>query len=480
MLLAGVGCVPKNNPTPPEPTPSDTVTPQPAPQPEPEPIQGRVVHYVETDEVFANPERGFYAPQAYTSGALGNKTSPKSLLSARRRPFYITLFLQEYFMTDYMESDIAQEFLDRFQSNMQALRDGGGKAILRFAYTNAEPNTKAGSDNRPWDATLPWVLRHIEQLEPYLKQNADVIYCVQAGFVGVWGEWYYTTGFKMNPSSAQDWEPRWQLVDRLLQAVPEDRQLALRMPAYKLRYLAARGFSEEPLTATESHLPTARARLALHNDCFVSSGNDVGTYRTTKDRDFLAEDSKYLAIGGETCAQCAQSKGAHALEEMATYHWSYINRSYHPNVIGDWNRDGSIEDMKRYLGYRFALDSIVLTAEPVAGEELKVQVTLHNSGFAATVNERAVEMVLQHADGTDRHVYKQLADPRYWMAGESVTFQMSAALPKVMSGEYQVLLNLPDPYATLHDNPLFSIRLANEDVWNEETGYNLLTTIQVK
>ena len=35
-------------------------------------------------------------------------------------------------------------------------------------------------------------------------------------------------------------------------------------------------------------------------------------------------------------------------------------------------------------------------------------------------------------------------------------------------------MNLPDPCETLHNNPLFSIRLANENTWQENTGYNLL------
>ena len=42
---------------------------------------------------------------------------------------------------------------------------------------------------------------------------------------------------------------------------------------------------------------------------------------------------------------------------------------------------------------------------------------------------------------------------------------------------YKVYLNRPDPYASLHDNPAYSIRLANNDIWDENTGYNYLTTI---
>ena len=41
-------------------------------------------------------------------------------------------------------------------------------------------------------------------------------------------------------------------------------------------------------------------------------------------------------------------------------------------------------------------------------------------------------------------------------------------------GEYDIYLNLPDPMETLSDNPDYSIQLANEVVWEAETGYNSL------
>ena len=66
------------------------------------------------------------------------------------------------------------------------------------------------------------------------------------------------------------------------------------------------------------------------------------------------------------------------------------------------------------------------------------------------------------------------------MPEEDITFTLSCTLDASMAGEYNVYLNLPDPYASLHDNPDFSIRLANLNVWEETTGYNLLTTVTVK
>jgi len=42
------------------------------------------------------------------------------------------------------------------------------------------------------------------------------------------------------------------------------------------------------------------------------------------------------------------------------------------------------------------------------------------------------------------------------------------------AGEYELFLNLPDPEVTLYSKPEYSIRLANQNVWDETTGYNRL------
>ena len=65
------------------------------------------------------------------------------------------------------------------------------------------------------------------------------------------------------------------------------------------------------------------------------------------------------------------------------------------------------------------------------------------------------------------------------MAGEKRIVNLACTLDANMSGEYKVYLNLPDPYASLHNDPRYSIRLANENMWEESTGYNYLTTVTI-
>ena len=452
------------------PTQDTTVTP-PVPDPDPE----GTIYFTETDELMANPERGFYIQKYYESDSIEDVLSPTTVEKARTGS-QITLFLHSYYMKDFIESDLSQEYLDRLDKNMNTLREGGAKVILRFSYKHTN-----GVKAKPWDATPEWAMRHMDQLAPYLAKHADVIYCVQAGFIGVWGEWFYTTNYPQDPAQDAGYATRWPVAEHLMSVVPADRQICFRQPQFKIRYLRSHGMEVAPLTESEAYQPTIKARWAGHNDCFVSSNTDVGTYHNDDERAFWAKDTKYTLMGGETCGECDYSGGENAIKEMETYHWSYLCNSYHPDVLGAWIVSGHMEEIKRRLGYRFVLDKAFMTQEPKAGQEFKADITLHNCGFAAPANKRDVELIFVSVDDSNKkHIYPQTADPRFWMAGEKRIVNLACTLDANMKGEYKVYLNLPDPYPSLHNDPRYSIRFANENVWEEETGYNYLTTITIE
>ena len=440
-------------------------------QPE-DPTTDKVVTYTPSNEFFANPERGFLIQTYYTSGNLSSTLSANAVQKNRQNE-HITLYLHSYYLTNYIASDIHPDFLARMERNFQALREGGGKVVLRYSYKSDDSESA-----KPWDATPEWMARHIDQLAPYWEEYADVILCLQAGFIGVWGEWYYTSNFPFSPTTDQQFEPRWKVLNQLLEALPDNRQLALRTPAFKMRYLKMHGEDVSPLSANEAYQPTAKARLCGHNDCFVASTTDYGTYESEADRAFWAEDTRYTLMGGETCAECELSNGSNAIKEMEKYHWTYLNRDYHQGVLDSWESDGSMNEVKRRLGYRFVLDRATFSVQQAESKTCQVELTIRNIGFAALANPRDVELVLVNKNNpTEKYVYPQPVDPRFWMPGETTMVKLSADVADIMEGTYQVYLNLPDPYPTLHDNPRFSIRLANMNMWKDATGYNYLTDI---
>lgn len=447
------------------------------PKPSQEPDAPGTYRYTESMEEFCNPERGFFIQHYFKSSDLGEELTKDKVLNARaNQEWHFTLYLTSYYMTDYMEGDIAQAALDRLEHNMLALREGGAKCILRFAYKSSMDPSAA-----PWDPTPAIVSRHIQQLKPYLQKYADVILCMQAGFVGVWGEWYYTTNFPYNPVNDADFESRWAVAEQLMDALPASRQICFRYPALKRRYLRMRGLDVNPLDSASAFDGSIRSRWAAHNDAFVSTDNDMGTYIASDDRAWHSADTKYVINGGESCQMYYNGKADIAVTHLEDYHVTYLNYSYHQNVINLWKESGRMPEFRRRMGYRLVLDKAVITPEPKAGQDLTVDLSIRNVGFAAPMNPRGVELVLvSAANPSEKKVYKQAVDPRYWQGGENRNVHLSAALPAGMSGNYELYLNLPDTCATLYNRPEFSIRLANENMWEAETGLNKLATITVK
>ena len=424
--------------------------------------------YQATNENFPNPERGLYLPsEVYRADGKG--IAEASLRSARLQG--MTLHLLEFHLTDYVETEIPDDYLETIRLKFQSLRDGGAKCILRFCYSNGFDES-----DKPWDATPELVKRHIQQVTPLIQEYYDIIFVVQTGFIGSWGEWYYTEHFTDNAS-------RKQVVDDLLAAVPGSRQIELRTPAYKMKLYGLT--LADTITLATAHQATAQSRLGGHNDCYLSSANDVGTFNGPSERKFWAAESLYTIMGGESCeltAYChcvGTEKYNGALKDMAVYHVTYLNSKYHPSVLKRWREEGCMDEIKIRLGYRLVLEEGQFTKDAEAGKPFEIKLKLRNVGFATVQNPRDAEFVLTDASGKVVGTWPVDSDPRYWMPEEETLIEQTVTLPEGVSGSLTLSLNLPDPCETIHNNPLFSIRLANEGVWNEATGYNTLYTFSL-
>jgi hypothetical protein len=61
------------------------------------------------------------------------------------------------------------------------------------------------------------------------------------------------------------------------------------------------------------------------------------------------------------------------------------------------------------------------------------------------------------------------------MSGDTADVHIEAGIPADLPpGLYEVVLHLSDPEPQLHARPEYAIRLANEGLWEDSTGYNLL------
>jgi hypothetical protein len=437
-------------------TTASPTTASPTTRPTGAPTAAGNVSYPASDAVIANPERGFMHYADCAGGGLSAQT-----LSGYRAEGVSQVFCMVY-LRSFHTSDIDAATLTRLQRDLSAIRTAGLKTVLRFAYTDSE----AGDDAAPAQ-----VLRHIAQLKPYLRDNADVIATVQTGFVGAWGEWYYTRNFgNAGQVSATDQANRRAVVEALLDALPSSRTLQLRTPAIK------RGlYGTTAITAAQAFGGSAAARAGQHNDCFLASADDMGTWTNpTAERPYVQAETTYLPMGGETCApNPPRTDCPTALSELALFHWSYLNADYHPDVLSGWRTGGCMTDIQRRLGYRLTLTdgSFAATASP--GGTMQVRLSVRNDGWAAAYNPRPVQLVLLDAAGTTPRRLALTADPRRWLPGTTTVIEQAVTLPADLPpGAYRLALAMPDPAAALAGRPEYAIQTANAGLWDAARGVN--------
>lgn len=109
---------------------------------------------------------------------------------------------------------------------------------------------------------------------------------------------------------------------------------------------------------------------------------------------------------------------------------------------------------------------------------MTLQLVMKNDGCAIPYNPRNVELVLRDLTNlSEHHLSLSQIDPRRWLPhpGQTETIDFDVVLPSDLPpGQYELLLNFPDPAPTLRERSTYSIRLANLDSWEATTGYNRL------
>ena len=418
-----------------------------------ETVSGTAVSFVEATGNVVSPERGMY-----TGYEVYSDTEPlaASYVQSRLKNPGNSLWLLEFYLTDFMTSDISTSFMKKMRDCFDGVRDGGAKALVRFAYRNNNNNS-----NEDKDPKVDMVLRHIEQVKPILRQYEDVIFVLQAGFIGTWGEWYYTTHFN-------NMSDRKKVTDALLEALPASRQVELRTPSFKmgLYNLALK----DTLTAATAHDGSVSSRLAGHNDCFGADKNDKGTFDSDIARKYWKAETRYTIMGGETCEVSDYCLCPATLKDLEDYHWTYLHDGYHQGVLSRWSTDGCLDEIRSRLGYRLVLTDVHYEAVE-AGKPCKVTIRLQNKGYAAPMNPREAWLVWVTPDGKKEKSFLG-ADPRTWHPGYNAV--VSFFTPSTDKGT--LYLELSDPL--IPDRPVYSLALANKDVFDANTGYNKLFEVK--
>ena len=432
--------------------------------------QAVVVNYTpDNTTIFKNPEKGYTEELSAKVTASKPNVVKGNVNNSWGGSSQMTLAMVLYNFKNFKAADLPEEVLAGFDEDMAELRKYGLKTVLRFAYTESQ------SDNV--DATPDWVKRHLEQLKPHLAANADVIYVLEAGFIGSWGEWYYTSNYG-NKSQHMNANRR-KVIQYLFENAPQDRFILFRYPMIKTEYLG----SSVALTAEEAFQNTEKARMGCHNDAFLNDWGNDGTYASNskdddpKVRQYVATETLYVPNGGETNVESnslAEKVYAKAPEEMATYHWSFCGKSYATQVTSRWKNSGIYDTLNIHMGYRYNLMNGNFSDQAAPGGKANVVIGLRNVGYAPIYNERPVYLVLKSSSKT--YTVQLQADPRRWLPnGVWSLIREQVTIPSdVSEGTYDMYLWMPDKYESIKNDSRYAVRFGNDNVWDANTGYNNL------
>lgn len=423
-------------------------------------------YYTENTTSITNPERGWLV-QRY-SHDLGTLTDLRA--SAEK----VSLVLLKVDISTFKNADhLSAEKLNEVRAALQKCREAGIKVIMRSAYAWVE--TLA-----PDPADIQRIAAHVTDMRPIYHDNKDVIVAVEMGMFGPWGEMHSSSHSTVNTALYYPIKTdALRIVHQAyMNALPTDRQVLIRRPYYMREIFG----HTAPLAASDAYTTSAQARTGYHNDAYLNSADDGGTFAhgwtRQQELEYIHATSQFTFFGGETFGtpNGTYNNATNALYESRYQHMSYLNREYYTPIYDAW---GSVkETFTQQLGYRFLLENATYTTQVPPGGVLNLKVKLRNDGFANLHNPRKVELVLDNGQQQLRAVTS--LNPREWRSGAgglefSRQFHIPANLPQ---GQWQVFLALPDIHSSLRNDARFAIQFANNNTWDAR-GFNKLFTLAV-
>ena len=395
------------------------------------------VKFTPSDAIFPNPERGWWQ---FTADNFVNVTADQL---AGIRANGQTLGYGVVRLDEFRDRPLSPEILAKLDHAFGLARQEGIKIILRFTYNY--PQSSDDYDNAK-DAPLAIVLGHIKQFAPLVNKNKDVLAIFQGGLIGAWGE-QHTSSNKLDTP-----ENKIIIRDALLAALDTSIVIQWRYPRDIISWAGT-------LKNEDS------GRIAFHNDCFLSSPSDVGTYAedtTAKvERAAMAVVTDTTFHSGEVCDAQKDSLRKDCkdiLREAATYHMSALNLDYYVAFHDNWKRQGCFDEITRKMGYRFVLKTAQLTKQSEGNYSLDVVV--ENKGWARLYKNRPLRFEAKNG-GITIDLNSEPNSLTTVAAGKAVPFNFNFPLV-TKSKSIEFCLSAPDLEPTLKADVRFAIRFANQ------------------
>jgi hypothetical protein len=423
--------------------------------------------FTPSQELFANPERGWIVHR-YSHDMWG-------LHDLRNSAEKVSLILIKIDLSEYVNcTHIGHNKLNEIRVALDNCRAHGLKVILRSAYAWQEV---LGPDPEE----IQTIKNHVIDMKSIYQQYDDLIVAVEMGMFGPWGEMHSSrhSTIKTNMYYPIEVSALKHIHNVYMLALPLTHSVLVRRPYY-IRQIFD---DDKPILPNEAYTNTPKARTGYHNDAYLNSISDGGTFShgwsRNQELEYINDLTRYNFFGGESFGtpNDTYNNAKHALLESKQQHMTYLHRDYYKPIFDAWDYS-TREDFTRQLGYRFELKNLSHSQEVAPGGMLYVCLKLQNYGFSAMHLRRPVSLVLDNGKAGAQNIQYQTTlsvDPRTWTPeAKLINIERKLRIPaSIDEGIWQLRLVLPDRHINLQADGRYAVRFANEHIWNTD-GTNLL------
>ncbi|MBR4815565.1 MAG: DUF4832 domain-containing protein [Paludibacteraceae bacterium] len=427
--------------------------------------------YTDALESLENPGIGFYRTQGLHLKTEGNHpASTWGNISHLRMDISefsdkAVLNVSETQDTTFgVSQPLTQDALEAFEATLDAVRQRGKTAIVRFAY---DPWFNGSTKCDPEQSVI---LGHLKQLGEVYARNTDVITFVELGMYGSWGE--------MHSSNVGSNENIAEALQTLLQCTPPEIKIGVRRPDIVAVWLGVNqgsnysGFDihseafQDALAAKGDTL----LRVGMYNDGYLGSYSDLGTigmgesgHQMTREMmvQWLETYSKHTPYGGELVANHNGDEPintpAYLAQEGFRTHTSYLNYEWHqPTILGwkeitfegddpEYNGKDGYTYVENHLGYRFILRSATIDTAPAGENGINMTLGLENVGFGNLTRKAIVSFLFKGETESYEVLPESPIDPMAWLSRETTTLSAHLEIPQEMKeGTYELFIRISE------------------------------------
>lgn len=361
-----------------------------------------------SDEILENPSRGFYIQV--------DSDDADKFEELREEGIRLTLLAFE--IGEFKDTIMSDDKLEELSYALGMARNNRIKVIFRAAYKFDEDY----EDPKDFES----IITHIQQIAPVLNEYSDTILCVQAGFLGPWGEWHGSKFLEDGEEEAVVY--RNQVLSALLEHLDDNIIINLRRPKF-IRAAELAGLST--------------TRLGIHNDALLSTEDDMATYdeegyTRSDELDWVDTTIQTHINGGEMPMVGDYSGIDNAVKEFEKLHITYLNSQYNTEVLEQWNTqkyqgENGLDYISKHLGYRYNIDQIKLPRFLKRNRNIQMKGTIQNTGFASIEEGYNLYLVIQNQK--DDINYKKVDHISF--DKEKVSFDLELQLPNVFDPEIE-------------------------------------------